>query len=216
MNRKKNVRSALVGGAAVAQTLTLLPSSAVAEQFLGQQASECSEDPMAQRSRVTDAQTLSTPVVTSGKVYRAGKRPVAGAPVRLMAWPKLEMLDTLKDSDEIKLKAIGRTRTAKDGSYVMRADPMVNLDEFTSENGSIDVTLYADTADGGSAYPATVLRADVSGERVASANVEGDSTEGTMPNRLDLELESAPQASADAQSVSGKHSGMSLNCVLTA
>lgn len=136
--------------------------------------------------KVTDAQELDTPVITTGTVRQEGARASAtGAPVRMLAWPRLEDLKGVKEGESFVLKPIGRTITGPDGSFVLRVDPSIALDEFTSENGNIDVSILVDSTDGKAGWEATIPRDIMTGATVA--DVDSDEI-GTMPRALDLEL----------------------------
>lgn len=201
---KGRVRAALVTGTTAVLAITLLPGSAVAAATVGtatQQTTSavCEEDPQPTMT-VANSRELDTPVVTSGTLLRAGQTgPVTDAPVRLMAWPKLEVLQQLTDGDRFLIKPIGRATTDTLGRFTMRIDPSIDLTEFTSENGNIDVSLEANTVTGAVTYDATIPR------DIASADADEEEL-GTMPRTLDLELVESPDLAVDPQQVAALNS----------
>jgi hypothetical protein len=59
------------------------------------------------------------PGTVSGKILQNGK-PVAGAAVQVVAWPKGTVLGKLHKGQKVPTKRLGRDSSADDGSYVVQ------------------------------------------------------------------------------------------------
>lgn len=122
-------------------------------------------------SSVTESRSLKSSVVTSGKVQNAaGRSPVSGARVLMLAWPGRD-LNSLADGESFSLTPVGRAITKPDGSYVMRVDPKINLSRFTSDNGTVDVSIWVGESRGAAAHHRASLSLDkFKGNRALSAH----------------------------------------------
>lgn len=194
----RSVYKLAVGGAAIglAAALLTVPSASAADSTLTTAEDRaCTAQRSGQMSGLAKSSTLDGPPVTAGAVHAPGGAAVSGARVRLMAWPRAEELAKAEDGDKIVQRAIGWATTGADGTYELRVDPNVDLDPFTSDNGTIDITLIADSARGYGVYAGHVVRQDlvaVAGSAADPASSDGRTHEA-LPRNLDLDLEEAPE-----------------------
>jgi hypothetical protein len=128
-------------------------------------------------------------------VYQKGRQaPAVGVPVRLMAWPRSEVVRDLAVGESLSLKPIGWTTTDDSGSFVLRVAPSIDLGEFTSEGGDIDVDLMVDSPHGVATWEATIPRDLLAGSVLPDPN---DDEFGSMPRNLDLELTESASGEID-------------------
>jgi hypothetical protein len=112
--------------------------------------------------------SISGPTFASGQLVDSAGRSRQGL-VLAVAWPTFATLAALSDGDEVKTLAIAQDKAGNDGHFTLRVDPAIQLSEYTEEDGTLNLDIYAQGAEGRSVL-ATSRRLAAGGGQVGWAD----------------------------------------------
>jgi hypothetical protein len=87
---------------------------------------------------VRDTAELPGPVIVSGRVRDTHGRPASGQ-AALVAFPPQDVMSAMKVGDSVKVVPVGKSTVGADGAFVLRRDPAIPIDGFTSSFGTVDL-----------------------------------------------------------------------------
>jgi hypothetical protein len=112
--------------------------------------------------------SLTGPALASGQLVDSAGRSRAGL-VLAVAWPTFATLAALRDGDEVKTLALAQDKAGNDGHFTLRADPAIPISEYTEEDGTLTLDIYAEGAESRSVF-ATSRRLAAGGGQVRWAD----------------------------------------------
>jgi len=95
--------------------------------------------------------SIRGPVLASGRLLDSSGGGAAGL-VLAVAWPTFATLAALSDGDPVKTIAIAQASAASDGRFILRVDPKAPLSEYTEDDGTLNIDIYAQGAEGRAAF----------------------------------------------------------------
>lgn len=103
----------------------------------------------ASRSWLPDLQMsdqLSGPTLIRGRLVDAAGAGTSGH-LTVIAWPRMDVLGRLADGDSVKTMPVAKTVAKADGSFILRIDPNVPVEEFTEDDGTVNFELVGARGD---------------------------------------------------------------------
>jgi hypothetical protein len=135
---------------------------------------------------VRDSAELSGPVIVSGHVRDTKGRPTSGQ-AALLAFPPQDGMSAMKVGESVKVVPVGKAKVSTDGTFALRWDPMIPIENFSSSIGTVDLEVIVDGPAGASAFALSrEVTPDARGARAAVANEAGnDRAAGDVALTLD-------------------------------
>ncbi len=137
---------------------------------------------------IAESSQLTGPILARGTVLDSNGRPAAGQ-VSVVAWPRPEVMASLKVGDAVKNAPVAKSTVGSDGRFALRVDPSVSLNEFKMADGTVNFDVMAETSDGWSifSFPRTLT----AGVKPAWVNPDARrSTDAAAPDVLEVSLRS--------------------------
>jgi hypothetical protein len=122
-------------------TIALAPAAATATQPRG-------ADWLA---AIRDSAELSGPVIVAGSVRDTKGRPTSGR-AALLAFPPQDVMSVMKVGDSVRIVPVGKGRVAADGSFALRWDPRIPIDEFVSSIDTVDLEVVVEGPAGATVF----------------------------------------------------------------
>jgi hypothetical protein len=94
---------------------------------------------------------LRGPVAVRGRTLNDEGRATATRLI-LVAWPTPEVMQSASDGDSMKLVPVGKALSTASGSFEVRIDPVLPIQRFMAEDGSVNFDLLVQGADGSTVF----------------------------------------------------------------
>jgi hypothetical protein len=137
---------------------------------------------------IVDSQMVGGEAAVHGRVLLPGGEPASHATLYLAAWPSVETLAPMREGDGLELKPIAKTRAAADGTYALRIDPKLSLDDLWSGSGTMDVDIVARLGDDYVTYAFSITSHESDPDDLGVAVVNRGTRTTVQPILVDLEL----------------------------
>jgi hypothetical protein len=142
---------------------------------------------------IRDSAELSGPVIVAGSVRDSKGRPTSGR-AALLAFPPQDVMSAMKVGDSVRIVPIGKGRVRADGTFALRWDPRIPIDDFVSSRDTVDLEVVVEGPEGASVVSLSrEITADGSAIQGAADAERGVRARRGMVLTLDPRLARAPR-----------------------
>jgi hypothetical protein len=100
-------------------------------------------------SSIRDSAELSGPVIVAGTVRDGKGRPASGR-AALLAFPPQDVMSAMKVGHSVWIVPVGKGRVGADGTFALRWDPRIPIDDFVSSIDTVDLEVVVEGPAGAS------------------------------------------------------------------
>lgn len=100
---------------------------------------------------IRDSAELSGPVIVAGSVRDGKGRPASGR-AALLALPPQDVMSAMKVGDSVRIVPVGKGRIGADGTFALRWDPRVPIDDFVSSTDTVDLEVVVEGPAGATVF----------------------------------------------------------------
>jgi len=149
---------------------------------------------------VRDTAELSGPVVVSGRARDTKGRPASGQ-AALLALPPQDVISVTKVGESISLVPVGKARVGADGTFALRWDPAIPIDDLTSALGTVDLEVVVDGPAGAGVL---ALSRDVTADRRGRKTFAAVAGHGRSTEDVVLILDPALRRTAQSRGIASE------------